>query len=85
MTHTRAPNPSVLPAPASPIVVRRLGDLTPAPRPLFISALAVLIGGLSAGVAWAVLRLIGLITNLVFYGRVATSLVAPASAHAGPG
>ena len=30
-----------------------------------------------AGVAWCLLRLIGLITNLVFYGRVGTALVSP--------
>lgn len=32
----------------------------------------------SAGVAWCLLRLIGLITNLVFYGRIDSALVSPA-------
>lgn len=44
---------------------------------LVIAAFAVPIGAFSAGVAWCLLRLIGLITNLVFYGRVDTALVAP--------
>ena len=39
--------------------------------------MALPIGALVAGVAWCLLRLIGLITNLVFYGRFGTALVAP--------
>jgi H+/Cl- antiporter ClcA len=54
-----------------------LGDFSTTRRVLVIAALAVPIGALSAGVAWALLRLIGLITNLVFYGRFGTMLVAP--------
>nr|WP_092885664.1 chloride channel protein [Actinopolymorpha cephalotaxi] len=46
---------------------------------LTIVAIAVPVGLLSAGLAWALLRLIGLITNAVFYQRLATSLVAPGS------
>ncbi len=44
---------------------------------VLIALLAVLVGAISAGLAVLLLRLIGLITNLVFYGRVATRLVAP--------
>jgi len=51
---------------------------------LVATALAVPIGALAAGVAWLLLRLIGLITNLVFYSRVATSLVAPDAHHHSP-
>ncbi len=58
--------------------VRHLGDFTATPRMVLITALALPIGAVSAGVAWALLRLIGLITNAVFYGRVGTSLVSPA-------
>jgi H+/Cl- antiporter ClcA len=58
--------------------VRHLGDFTASPRMLLITALALPIGAVSAGVAWCLLRLIGLITNAVFYGRVGTSLVSPA-------
>ncbi|MHB2023621.1 MAG: chloride channel protein [Mycobacteriales bacterium] len=44
---------------------------------LIIAGLALVVGAIGALVAWALLRLIGLITNLVFYGRFATALVAP--------
>jgi chloride channel protein, CIC family len=54
-----------------------LGDFTLQRRVLFISAVAVGVGGASAIAAFALLRLIGLITNLVFYQRVSTALVAP--------
>src|SRR5689334_21396254 len=57
--------------------LRHLGDFTATRRVLLIAAFAVPIGALSACVAWALLRLIGLITNLVFYGRFGTMLVAP--------
>ncbi|MDN5937233.1 MAG: chloride channel protein [Salinisphaera sp.] len=61
----------------------RLGDFTTRPRILLISLLALPIGALAAVVAFALLKLIGLITNLVFYQRVAFGLVAPgAEPHA---
>jgi H+/Cl- antiporter ClcA/predicted transcriptional regulator len=62
----------------------RLGDFTVTSRVLVVSALAVPIGALAAAVAWLLLRLIGLITNLVFYSRMATSLVAPDAHHHNP-
>jgi chloride channel protein, CIC family len=58
---------------------RHLGDFTVTPRVLFICALALPVGAISALGAWCLLRLIGLFTNLFFYGRVATELVAPGS------
>ncbi|HEX8753613.1 MAG TPA: chloride channel protein [Solirubrobacterales bacterium] len=58
-----------------------LGDFDVSRRVLTIAAFAVPIGAVSACVAWALLRLIGLITNLVFYQRVGTALVAPSGAH----
>ncbi|MGN6372396.1 MAG: chloride channel protein [Solirubrobacteraceae bacterium] len=61
--------------------LRHLGDFSTSRRVLVIAALAAPLGALSACVAWALLRLIGLITNLVFYQRVATKLVAPGSHH----
>lgn len=48
---------------------------------LLITSLALLIGGVAALVADGLLKLIGLITNLVFYQRVALSLIAPGGAH----
>lgn len=59
-----------------------LGDFTLTPRVLVTIAWAVPIGALAAVAAWALLALIGLITNLVFFQRVSTELVAPgAIAH----
>ncbi len=58
-----------------------LGDFTVTPRVLFVCALALPIGGIAALGAWCLLRLIGLCTNVFFYGRLATPLVAPGSGH----
>ena len=55
-----------------------LGDFTTTPRVLAISALAVFIGVVAAFVAAALLRLIGLFTNLFFFQRFGTTLVSPA-------
>ncbi|MEO3937199.1 chloride channel protein [Dermatophilaceae bacterium Soc4.6] len=57
--------------------VRHLGDFTVTPRMLAITALAVPVGALSALVAWCLVKLIGIITNAVFYQRFETTLVAP--------
>jgi CIC family chloride channel protein len=56
---------------------RHLGDFTLTARVLQICALALGVGFLAALAAWCLLRLIGLFTNLFFYGRAATRLVAP--------
>lgn len=61
-----------------------LGDFTTTWRVIPISALAIVIGVVSAYVALALLRLIGLFTNLFFYGRAQTNLVSPAGHHLGP-
>jgi H+/Cl- antiporter ClcA/predicted transcriptional regulator len=60
-----------------------LGDFTTTPRVIPISALAMVIGLLCAFVALALLRLIGLFTNLFYFGRWNTSLVSPAGNHLG--
>ncbi len=60
-----------------------LGDFTTTRRVIPISALAMLIGLLCAFVALALLRLIGLFTNLFYFGRWNTSLVSPAGNHLG--
>src|SRR5271169_2476726 len=49
-----------------------------------ISCIAIGIGALSALVAVALLWLIGLFTNLFFFGRWGTALVSPAGNHLGP-
>jgi CIC family chloride channel protein len=60
-----------------------LGDFTTTARVLPISALALLIGVVAAFVAVALLRLIGLFTNLFFFQRVDTTLVSPTGNHLG--
>ncbi|MDQ6661477.1 MAG: chloride channel protein, partial [Chloroflexota bacterium] len=50
---------------------------------IIMSLLAVAIGILSAFVAWLLLRLIGIFTNLFFYQRWGTNLVSPAGNHLG--
>ena len=52
-----------------------LGDFTATPRLVAISGLALGIGFVAALVAWALLRLIGLCTNLFFHLRWGTDIV----------
>ena len=61
--------------------LNHLGDFTATRRVAVIAALAAPIGALGALVAWALLRLIGLITNAVFYQRLSSGLVAPGKTH----
>jgi CIC family chloride channel protein len=62
---------------------RDLGDFTTTVRVLPITALAVAIGVLAAFVALALLRMIGLFTNLFFYQRWSFELASPAGNHLG--
>jgi chloride channel protein, CIC family len=64
--------------------VRHLGDFTATPRLLLVTGLAVPVGAAGAGLAWVLLKLIGLVTNAVFYQRVDTALVAPGAVHHNP-
>src|SRR5690242_19292202 len=61
-----------------------LGDFTTRPRVITISVMAIIIGIIGAYVALALLKLIGLFTNLFFFRRVSTALVSPAGNHLGP-
>src|SRR5215510_3552081 len=61
----------------------KLGDFTATWRVVFLSFLGVGIGVLSAFVALALLRLIGLCTNLFFFQRWDTALVSPAGHQLG--
>jgi CIC family chloride channel protein len=63
--------------------IETLGDFTTTWRVVPISVLAIGIGVVSAYVALGLLRLIGLFTNLFFYGRVRFDLVSPAGHHLG--
>jgi chloride channel protein, CIC family len=60
-----------------------LGDFTMTPRAVSISGLAVLIGFVSAFIALALLKLIGIFTNLFFFQRWGTAMVSPATNHLG--
>ena len=62
---------------------KELGDFTATTRLIPISVIAIAIGVLSAYVALALLRMIGLFTNLFFYQRSSTALVSPAGNHLG--
>jgi CIC family chloride channel protein len=66
------------------LVADDLGDFTATPRLLLISGFALAIGVVSAGVAWALLRLIGFFTNLFFFQRFSTALVTPEAHTLGP-
>jgi len=60
-----------------------LGDFTTTLRVVPISFLAIVIGVLCAFVALALLRLIGLFTNLFYFGRWSSAMVSPAGNHLG--
>jgi CIC family chloride channel protein len=64
--------------------VAHLGDFKLQRRVLAITACAIPIGGAGAVAALALLRLIGLLTNLVFYQRIDTRLIAPGAGHHQP-
>jgi len=68
---------------ADPATRLQLGDFTANSRVIFLSFIAIAIGIISAFVALALLRLIGLFTNLFFFQRWATALVSPAGNHLG--
>jgi CIC family chloride channel protein len=62
---------------------QELGDFTTTLRVVPISCLAMVIGVLCAFVALVLLRLIGLFTNLFYFGRWNTAMVSPAGNHLG--
>ena len=66
-----------------PTVDAAVGAILRAAGNLSISALAIGIGFVCAYVALALLRLIGLFTNLFFFGRASTALVSPVGNHLG--
>ncbi|MDP9115498.1 MAG: chloride channel protein, partial [Acidobacteriota bacterium] len=60
-----------------------LGDFTVTPRLITISIAAVAIGIAATFVALALLKLIGLFTNLFYFQRWSSALVSPAGNHLG--
>jgi CIC family chloride channel protein len=63
--------------------VEELGDFTTTLRVLPISGLAIVIGAVCAVLALMLLRLIGLFTNLFYFGRWSTAMVSPVGNHLG--
>lgn len=62
----------------------KLGDFTTPPRVILLCAIAAVLGVIASYVALALLRLIGLFSNLLFYGRLDTELVSLADNSLGP-
>ena len=63
---------------------RVLGDFSADRRVLILAGLAVVTGTAASATAWILLTLIGLVTNLVWYGRFDTALTSLAGAAPGP-
>src|SRR5262245_15956119 len=61
----------------------RLGDFTTDLRVILLSLMAIAIGCISALVAYGLVWLIGLITNISFYGRLSSAFISPTSNHLG--
>ena len=60
-----------------------LADFNRDYRVLLLSVMAIIVGIISAFIAYALVMLIGLITNLAFYQRLSTDFNSPASNHLG--
>jgi H+/Cl- antiporter ClcA len=60
------------------------GDFTVDRRLLFIAAIAVVVGAGGAGLALCLIRLIGLFTNLFYYGRFSFAFSSPSGTPFGP-
>jgi H+/Cl- antiporter ClcA/CBS domain-containing protein len=61
----------------------KLGDFTADRRILLLIAMAIVVGAGSTGSAWALVKLIALVTNLVWYGHLSGVRVSLAAAHPG--
>jgi H+/Cl- antiporter ClcA len=74
--------PSLGPALEASQATRQTSSVSP--RVLYISALCVLVALAAAAVAQGLTRLIGLVTNIAFYGKFDFSFSSPANNHLGP-
>ena len=63
--------------------LENLGDFTTTSRVIPISLIAVVVGVISAFVAWFLLKLIGFFTNLAYFHRLDISFASPASNQLG--
>jgi H+/Cl- antiporter ClcA len=82
--YTRGAHPlgpaSASPARAGPA----LGDFTIDPRVLLLIGMALIVGTMGAGAAWLLVKLIVLVTNLAYYGRLTTTALPIAGTPLGP-
>jgi CIC family chloride channel protein len=62
---------------------RSLGDFSIDRRAWRVLALSVVVGVVSAGLAWGLLDLIGLFTHLFYYGRLGVGLIQPSTSRLG--
>jgi len=68
---------------SAPKVQDNLSDFNRDQRILLLSLMAIFIGVISALIAYALVWLIGLITNLAFYQRLSADFISPANNHLG--
>jgi H+/Cl- antiporter ClcA len=61
----------------------RLGDFTTDRRVLILIGMAFVVGAASAGSAWILLKLIALVSNLVWFGRISVANVSAGDASPG--
>jgi CIC family chloride channel protein len=74
---------TVKPAPHKTVGEDRLADFSTDRRVLLLSVMAVLIGAIGSVVAYALIWLIAVITNLSFYGRFSAGPAVPQGNHLG--
>ncbi len=53
------------------------------PRVYLVSLLAMLLGGIGFAAAWVLIKLIGLLTNICFYGRISCAFSGPTDQYLG--
>lgn len=71
-------------SPAAAVVHDRLRDFSANPRLLLLCALAVVVGTVGTGAAWALLHLIYLATHLAYQGRLTSAPISIADQRLGP-
>jgi H+/Cl- antiporter ClcA len=71
-------------APPSASIGAKLSDFTVDRRILLLIAMALVVGSAGALCAWALVKLIALVTNLVWFGRISVASVSLARAARGP-
>lgn len=63
--------------------LQREGDFSATSRMLILGVFALVIGAISTGLAWALLRMIAFFTNLFYFHRFSTAEASPADNHLG--